>query len=89
MKFLKYLTGCHSTINIVLMYTQDLNQFPSGDKTMIGERGLTLSGGQKTRINLARQDPIEQYFLNYNVCYYITHRIVLLIHFHIVEQDFT
>lgn len=33
---------------------QDLQHMPDGDLTMIGERGSTLSGGQKARINLAR-----------------------------------
>lgn len=32
----------------------DMELFPAGDKTEIGERGVTLSGGQKARINLAR-----------------------------------
>ncbi|XP_015377601.1 PREDICTED: probable multidrug resistance-associated protein lethal(2)03659, partial [Diuraphis noxia] len=32
----------------------DLEQFPYGDKTTVGERGVSLSGGQKARINLAR-----------------------------------
>jgi ATP-binding cassette, subfamily C (CFTR/MRP), member 1 len=35
------------------LYT-DLAQFPGGDMTEVGERGITLSGGQKARINLAR-----------------------------------
>lgn len=33
---------------------QDLLLFEGGDGTMIGERGITLSGGQKARISLAR-----------------------------------
>lgn len=33
---------------------RDFKQFPQGDQTMVGERGSSLSGGQKARINLAR-----------------------------------
>lgn len=32
----------------------DLEQFAKGQKTVIGERGINLSGGQKARISLAR-----------------------------------
>ena len=32
----------------------DLASFPAGDRTEIGERGVTLSGGQQARIALAR-----------------------------------
>ncbi|XP_053133014.1 multidrug resistance-associated protein 1-like [Hemicordylus capensis] len=32
----------------------DLEIFPSGDKTEIGEKGVNLSGGQKQRVSLAR-----------------------------------
>ena len=28
--------------------------FEAGDKTLVGERGVSLSGGQKARISLAR-----------------------------------
>ncbi|ORX52518.1 P-loop containing nucleoside triphosphate hydrolase protein [Piromyces finnis] len=34
--------------------THDLEIFPDGDMTEIGERGINLSGGQKQRVNLAR-----------------------------------
>ena len=32
----------------------DLNLFPASDQTEIGEKGITLSGGQKARVALAR-----------------------------------
>ncbi|KAH7132043.1 P-loop containing nucleoside triphosphate hydrolase protein [Dendryphion nanum] len=32
----------------------DLEMLPNGDKTEIGERGITVSGGQKQRMNIAR-----------------------------------
>ncbi|CAI6363288.1 unnamed protein product [Macrosiphum euphorbiae] len=32
----------------------DLEQLTYGDKTIVGERGVSLSGGQRARINLAR-----------------------------------
>ncbi|RWS21741.1 multidrug resistance-associated protein 4-like protein, partial [Leptotrombidium deliense] len=32
----------------------DLSLFPNGDCTFVGERGVSLSGGQRARINLAR-----------------------------------
>ncbi len=33
---------------------RDLGLLPNGDMTMIGERGINLSGGQKARLALAR-----------------------------------
>jgi len=42
--------------NVVNMcaLTKDFEQLPYGDKTLVGERGTALSGGQRARINLAR-----------------------------------
>ena len=37
-----------------VLQLQDLELFHSGDSSLVGERGLVLSGGQKARINLAR-----------------------------------
>lgn len=32
----------------------DLAQWSHGDKTLVGEKGVALSGGQKARVTLAR-----------------------------------
>ena len=37
-----------------LCFMQDIAKLSDGDLTLVGERGVTLSGGQKARINLAR-----------------------------------
>ncbi|KAI8576229.1 hypothetical protein K450DRAFT_192932 [Umbelopsis ramanniana AG] len=43
----------HSVIEACAL-VQDLAQYPDGDQTEIGEKGITLSGGQKARVALAR-----------------------------------
>ena len=38
---------------------EDLEKFPEGDATIIGERGSNLSGGQKQRVSLGNIEPIN------------------------------
>ena len=38
----------------VCCLVDDIAAFADGENTLIGERGVTLSGGQKTRVALAR-----------------------------------
>ncbi|XP_060872943.1 probable multidrug resistance-associated protein lethal(2)03659 isoform X2 [Metopolophium dirhodum] len=44
----------YNTVIQVCALKPDLEQFPYGDRTIVGERGVSLSGGQKSRVNLAR-----------------------------------
>ena len=44
----------YKTILDLCELKQDLDSFPGGDLTEIGEKGVNLSGGQKARISLAR-----------------------------------
>ncbi|KAL4709197.1 hypothetical protein ACJJTC_008125 [Scirpophaga incertulas] len=45
----KYKTVCKTCC-----LEKDFEQFPYGDQTLVGEKGVSLSGGQRARINLAR-----------------------------------
>ena len=38
----------------VCALTEDIQKFDYGDLALVGERGVSLSGGQKARVNLAR-----------------------------------
>lgn len=49
-----YDAKVYNTIVQACCLEDDLAMLPARDNTEIGERGITLSGGQKARINLAR-----------------------------------
>ncbi|XP_058461288.1 probable multidrug resistance-associated protein lethal(2)03659 [Malaya genurostris] len=42
------------TVIKICALERDFELFPHGDQTIVGERGISLSGGQKARVNLAR-----------------------------------
>ncbi|XP_012251875.1 probable multidrug resistance-associated protein lethal(2)03659 [Athalia rosae] len=44
----------YESVVTVCQLKRDFTLFPYGDKTIVGERGISLSGGQRARINLAR-----------------------------------
>ncbi|PLW40557.1 hypothetical protein PCANC_16781 [Puccinia coronata f. sp. avenae] len=46
--------GRYDAVVAACALTQDLAMMPHGDMTEIGERGISLSGGQKARISFAR-----------------------------------
>ncbi|CAH1105114.1 unnamed protein product [Psylliodes chrysocephalus] len=50
----KYEKYFYEKVVKVCALERDFEQFPLGDKTIVGERGVSLSGGQRARINLAR-----------------------------------
>lgn len=49
-----YDAGRYKKIIKACALDKDFELLPQGDQTAVGERGVSLSGGQKARINLAR-----------------------------------
>ena len=43
-----------SLIKSNLLYFKDIASFENGDLTLIGEKGINLSGGQRARVSVAR-----------------------------------
>ncbi|XP_023217340.1 multidrug resistance-associated protein 4-like [Centruroides sculpturatus] len=50
----KYEDEKYRKILHITALEKDISLFPKGDLTVVGERGVIMSGGQKARINLAR-----------------------------------
>ena len=49
-----YEESKYARIIEVCALADDIQQFPEGDKAVVGERGAALSGGQRARVSLAR-----------------------------------
>nr|CAD7428950.1 unnamed protein product [Timema monikensis] len=49
-----YLEDRYKEVILVCALERDLELLPHGDMTVVGDRGVSLSGGQRARINLAR-----------------------------------
>ncbi|RUS91067.1 hypothetical protein EGW08_001195, partial [Elysia chlorotica] len=50
----KYDKARYDKVIKVAALTRDLTIMPNGDSTLIGDRGVSLSGGQRARVSLAR-----------------------------------
>lgn len=51
---LEFDSSRYSEVVKMASLTKDFQQFDNGDKTMVDDRGTSLSGGQRARISLAR-----------------------------------
>ncbi|XP_065071380.1 ATP-binding cassette sub-family C member 4-like isoform X2 [Rhopilema esculentum] len=49
-----YVAGRYKEVINACALAEDLSHFPESDHTIVGERGVCISGGQKARISLAR-----------------------------------
>jgi ATP-binding cassette, subfamily C (CFTR/MRP), member 1 len=50
----QFVSSWYKAVLSACALDHDISQFPNGDETEIGERGINLSGGQKSRLALAR-----------------------------------
>lgn len=51
---LKYEEETYKAVIFACQLNTDIEKFPDGDLTIVGEKGVSLSGGQKARVSLAR-----------------------------------
>ena len=73
---------------------EDVRRFPNGDLTFVGEQGVTLSGGQRARVSLARavyadadvyllDDPLSavdaKHIFNQCICKLLRNKITILV----------
>ncbi|XP_039296327.1 multidrug resistance-associated protein 4-like [Nilaparvata lugens] len=56
----------------------DLEMMPYGDRTVVGDRGVSLSGGQRARINLARSFMFFPGYLKNKTRILVTHQLQYL-----------
>lgn len=49
-----YTSNWYENVIDACALRRDISLFPNGDATIVGDKGITLSGGQKARVSLAR-----------------------------------